>query len=101
MHDIGHDRGPPHRAPPFCLSLASRNFNASRGADEVVQILADDIPPPIAEFFLKRPLSVLPKGHCAPQARSSLPCNLPAPTSSPSSAPPPHSSVHSHPPQIP
>src|SRR5260370_41879853 len=94
MHDIGHDCGPSHRAPPFCLSLASRNFNASRGADEVVQILADDIPPPIAEFFLKRPLSVLPKGHCVPQARPSLPRNLQGATSSPSFAPDRNSSVH-------
>src|SRR5262245_65523131 len=85
LHDLTYDFWP----FTLCfLPVSPRllKLKRSRGADEVIQILADDIPPPAAKLCPKCPLRLLPKRHCVPQARSPLLCNLQGATAPPSFA---------------
>ena len=53
------------RSPPFQFVLRKSEAIArlSRRANEIVQILADQVPPPIAQLSLQRLLSLLPEGQ--------------------------------------
>jgi hypothetical protein len=73
--------------PPFCSLLLWGHHDAvrcSRGANEIIQVLADDVPPPIAQLAPKRLLSLLPEGQSFPQTRSPLLRNRQGATSPPS-----------------
>jgi len=52
--------------PSLLFSLFAQNHDAmmrvSSGPNEIIQIIADDVPPSIAQFSPQRPLRLLPKG---------------------------------------
>src|SRR6476660_1314173 len=48
----------------------------SGSTNEIIQILADKVPAPIAQLLLKSLLSLLPKRDGIPQARSTFRCDF-------------------------